>query len=166
MSDTSLKLISESPEDTFNLGLAFGLKAVERGVIALIGPLGAGKTRFVQGLAKGLGINASTVNSPTYSLIHLFDEGRLSLCHIDLYRLAGPEEVEEIGIEEDFECDDGIVAVEWADIAWTVLPEKRINLEIKDRDENQREIVLHGGDCHHRDWIERSSTLAQLKETA
>jgi len=161
MSDTNLKknsgemkLISESPDDTFNLGLVFGQTADTRGVIALIGPLGAGKTRFVQGLAKGLGIDAGTVNSPTYGLVHFHKEGRLSLCHVDLYRLSHPDEIESLGIEEDLESE-GIAAIEWADKGLAILPEGRITLEINDRDEDQREILLQGSDRHHCDWIDR-----------
>ncbi len=178
MSDSSLKknegnklkLISEGPDDTFKLGEVFGLNAVGGGVIALIGPLGAGKTRFVQGLSSGLGIDDSTVNSPTYSLIHLHKEGRLPLCHVDLYRLSQPDEIETLGIEEDLE-GEGITAIEWADKGLAVLPPGRVTLEINDRDGDQREIVLQGSDPQHRDWIERvldASPLAklQMKEAA
>ncbi len=175
MSDDSLKknsankwtLLSEGPDDTFKLGKVFGLKAISGGVIALIGPLGAGKTRFVQGLASGLGLESSNINSPTYSLVHLHNTGRLPLCHVDLYRLSHSDEIESLGIEDDLESD-GVAAIEWADKGLAILPPGRIILEINDRNENQREIVLQGSDAKHRDWIEAvmaSSDLMQLKET-
>lgn len=174
MSDASLEkndakrtLRSEGPNDTFKLGKVFGLKAISGGVIALIGPLGAGKTRFVQGLASGLGIPSSNVNSPTYSLVHLHNDGRLPLCHVDLYRLSHSDEIESLGIEDDLESD-GVAAIEWADKGLAILPPGRIILEINDEDGDQREIVLQGSDTKHRDWIEAvltSSPLLQLKET-
>lgn len=164
----SWRLISASPYDTFRLGEVFGLEASDRGVIALMGPLGAGKTRFVQGLASGLDIDAGTVNSPTYSLVHLYHKGRLSLCHVDLYRLSGPDAIESLGIEEDLE-GDGIAAIEWADKGPAILPAGRVTLEINDRDADQREIVLQGSDQNHCDWIRRvvsSLPLIQMQKTA
>ena len=105
--------ISHSPADTGALGERFG-RAAQRGlVIALSGDLGAGKTQFVRGLARGLGI-AGRVHSPTFTLVNEYGGGRLKLFHLDLYRLETAEEILSAGIEEYLK-PDGVSVVEWAE---------------------------------------------------
>ncbi len=159
MSDTGVKaqiktvtVHSRNREETFNLGKVFGETAPDTGTIALNGPLGAGKTLFVQGLALGLGIPSNTVNSPTYQLVHLH-EGRLSLCHVDLYRLEGSEAFDGLGLEELFEAQ-GIAAIEWADKGLEVLPGARLDLSIDYAENDEREIVVRATDIGHQSWID------------
>jgi tRNA threonylcarbamoyladenosine biosynthesis protein TsaE len=105
--------ISHSPAETETLGENFG-RAAERGlVVALSGDLGAGKTQFVKGLARGLGI-AARVHSPTFTLVNEYGGGRLKLFHLDLYRLETREQILSAGIEE-FLQPDGVAVVEWAE---------------------------------------------------
>ena len=105
--------ISHSPADTEALGEKFG-RAAQRGwVIALSGDLGAGKTQFVKGLARGLGTSAR-VHSPTFTLVAEYDGGRLTLFHLDLYRLETREQILSAGIEE-FLQTDGVAVIEWAE---------------------------------------------------
>jgi tRNA threonylcarbamoyladenosine biosynthesis protein TsaE len=105
--------ISHSPADTEALGERFG-RASQRGlVIALTGDLGAGKTRFVRGVARGLNI-AGRVHSPTFTLVNEYGGGRLKLFHLDLYRLETPEQILSAGIEE-YLSPDGVSVVEWAE---------------------------------------------------
>jgi tRNA threonylcarbamoyladenosine biosynthesis protein TsaE len=105
--------ISHSPEETELLGEQFG-RAAQRGlVIALNGELGAGKTQFVRGLARGLGISAR-VHSPTFTLVNEYGGGRLKLFHLDLYRLETREQILSAGIEE-FLSPDGVCVMEWAE---------------------------------------------------
>jgi tRNA threonylcarbamoyladenosine biosynthesis protein TsaE len=105
--------ISHSPSDTEALGERFGRTAQTGRVIALSGELGAGKTQFVKGLARGLGI-MTRVHSPTFTLVNEYDGGRLRLFHLDLYRLETPRMLASAGIEE-FLSPDGVAVIEWAE---------------------------------------------------
>ncbi len=105
--------ISHSPADTESLGEQFGRAAQAGLVIALSGDLGAGKTQFVRGLARGLGIS-SRVHSPTFTLVNEYGGGRLKLFHLDLYRLETAEQILSVGIEE-YLSPDGVSVVEWAE---------------------------------------------------
>src|SRR5476651_2721992 len=105
--------ISQSPAETEALGEKLG-RAAERGfVIALSGDLGAGKTQFVKGIARGLGISAR-VHSPTFTLVNEYGGGRLKLFHLDLYRLETREQILSAGIR-DFLAPDGVAVIEWAE---------------------------------------------------
>ena len=106
-------LISNSPAETEALGEQFGRAARRGWVIALTGELGAGKTQFVRGVARGLGI-AARVHSPTFTLVNEYGGGRLNLFHLDLYRLETQEQILSAGIEE-FLSPDGVSVVEWAE---------------------------------------------------
>jgi tRNA threonylcarbamoyladenosine biosynthesis protein TsaE len=105
--------ISHSPAETEWLGEQFGRSAKHGLVIALNGDLGAGKTQFVRGLARGLGISAR-VHSPTFTLVNEYGGGRLKLFHLDLYRLETPDQVLSAGIE-DYLSPDGVAVIEWAE---------------------------------------------------
>jgi tRNA threonylcarbamoyladenosine biosynthesis protein TsaE len=105
--------ISHSPTETEALGEKLG-HAAERGfVFALSGELGAGKTQFVKGIARGLGISAR-VHSPTFTLVNEYDGGRLKLFHLDLYRLETRAQILSAGLEE-FLQPDGVAVIEWAE---------------------------------------------------
>jgi tRNA threonylcarbamoyladenosine biosynthesis protein TsaE len=106
-------LTSHSPSETEALGEKFGRAAMHGWVIALTGDLGAGKTQFVKGLARGLGISAR-VHSPTFTLVAEYGGGRLNLFHLDLYRLETQEQILSAGIEEFLE-PDGVAVIEWAE---------------------------------------------------
>ena len=107
-------IVSNSPDDTLRLGEKWGREAKPGWVIGLTGDLGAGKTQLVKGIARGLGI-ASRIQSPTFTLIHEYRDGRLPLYHIDLYRLDTPQQVFAAGLEEYFRQSDGVTIVEWAE---------------------------------------------------
>src|ERR1700693_3657775 len=108
-----MQMSSHSPAETEALGQLFGRSASSGMVIALSGDLGAGKTQFVKGLARGLGISAR-VHSPTFTLVNEYGGGRLKLFHLDLYRLETPEQILSAGIEE-FLRPDGVCVIEWAE---------------------------------------------------
>jgi len=112
--------ISHSPADTAALGEQWGRVAQSGLVIGLSGDLGAGKTQFVKGLARGLGI-AARVQSPTFALVNTYNGGRLTLFHLDLYRLDTREQIVAAGLEEYLQ-PDGVTVIEWAE-RW--LPEVR-----------------------------------------
>ncbi len=105
--------ISHQPADTLALGREWGRSLLPGTVIALLGDLGAGKTQLVKGLAEGLGIQ-QPVLSPTFALVNVYTEGRLPLFHLDLYRLASPEQIIHAGLEPYF-YPDGLTVVEWAE---------------------------------------------------
>jgi tRNA threonylcarbamoyladenosine biosynthesis protein TsaE len=106
-------LISHSPADTEALGEKFGRAARRGWVVALSGELGAGKTQFVKGVARGLGISAR-VHSPTFTLVAEYGGGRLPLFHLDLYRLENEAQILSAGLEE-FLQPDGVAVIEWAE---------------------------------------------------
>lgn len=110
-----------SPQETFNIGKEIGQKASPGQIICLNGDLGVGKTVFTQGFAKGLGIEEN-VNSPTFTIIQIYDEGRLPLYHFDVYRIGDPEEMYEIGYEEYF-FGDGVCLIEWSQLIEELIPE-------------------------------------------
>ncbi len=103
--------ISHSPEETAALGEKIGRAAQPGWVLGLSGELGAGKTQFVKGLARGLDIRAR-IQSPTFALIQIYREGRLPLFHLDLYRLTGPEQFEQAGLQEYLHTP-GVTVMEW-----------------------------------------------------
>ncbi|BDH63391.1 tRNA (adenosine(37)-N6)-threonylcarbamoyltransferase complex ATPase subunit type 1 TsaE [Lysinibacillus sp. PLM2] len=131
------EIMIKSLEETNNLAskLADLLKAQD--TITLEGDLGAGKTTFTKALAKGLGINR-TVNSPTFTIMKQY-EGRVTLNHLDVYRLADSDE--DLGWDEIF-YGDSVTVVEWAHLIEDYLPEERLKIEISRINENERKIRL------------------------
>ena len=119
---------SESDDMTYEFARGLGEKAVPGQVYALNGELGAGKTVFAKGFAKGLGVT-ERVNSPTYTILHSYLSGRLPFHHFDVYRIAEPEEMEEIGYEDCF-YSEGVSLVEWADEIRELLPESTVFVNI------------------------------------
>ena len=120
---------TNSPEDTFRLGEEIGRNARPGEVYTLTGDLGVGKTVFTQGVAAGLGI-AGPVNSPTFTILQIYEEGRLPLYHFDVYRIGDVEEMEEIGCDDYF-YGDGVCLIEWAELIEEILPKDRISVTIE-----------------------------------
>lgn len=120
---------THSAQETFELGEKIGKAAKSGQVYSLIGDLGVGKTVFTQGVAVGLGI-AEPVNSPTFTIMQIYEEGRLPFYHFDVYRIGDVEEMEEIGYEEFF-YGDGVCLIEWADLIEEILPEGCIRISIE-----------------------------------
>ncbi|MBD5520063.1 MAG: tRNA (adenosine(37)-N6)-threonylcarbamoyltransferase complex ATPase subunit type 1 TsaE [Lachnospiraceae bacterium] len=118
-----------SSEETFEFGKKMGEEARSGCVYALIGDLGVGKTVFTQGMAKGLGIEES-VNSPTFTILQIYDEGILPFYHFDVYRIGDISEMDEIGYEDCF-YGDGVCLVEWADLIEEILPEEYIRITVE-----------------------------------
>ena len=118
--------MSKSPEETRAIGALLAETLVTGDFIALDGELASGKTCFVQGLAAGLGYSGQAT-SPTFTLLHLYEGGRLPLYHFDVYRLTGQEELEGLGYEDYF-YSDGVCAVEWSARIPDYLPERRIGI--------------------------------------
>ena len=122
------KIISKSPEDTFALGKQIGESVAPGSVLTLVGDLGVGKTVFTQGLAEGLGIS-DAVNSPTFTILQSYEEGRLPFYHFDVYRIGDISEMDEIGYEDCF-YGDGVSLIEWADLIREILPDHYTQITI------------------------------------
>ena len=135
--------ISHSPEETESLGEKIGRAAVRGTVFALSGDLGAGKTQFVKGVARGLGVMAR-VHSPTFTLVNEYGGGRLRLFHLDLYRLETPAQILSAGIGE-FLSPDGVAVIEWAermeDGRWRMEDGKTKKVKIEISSESERKII-------------------------
>ncbi len=111
---------TENAKETYELAAQIGRKADAGDVICLIGDLGTGKTVFSQGLAAGVGVT-DVVNSPTFTIVQVYESGRLPLYHFDVYRIGDPEEMYEVGYEE-YVYGDGVCLIEWADLIEDILP--------------------------------------------
>lgn len=136
-------------EETRQLGQAIGQAGEPGLVVALVGNLGAGKTRFVQAAAEGLGVEDVPVNSPTFVLIHEY-EGRLPVYHFDTYRLRDIDEFLELGADE-YMAGDGVCFIEWADRMEEVLPRDRLTVTFEITGEQSRRIeITAGGPCSQR----------------
>jgi len=138
---------TNSPEETRILGEQIGKRAAAGQVYALNGDLGTGKTVFTQGVAAGLGI-LGPVCSPTFTIIQVYEEGRLSFYHFDVYRISDVEEMEEIGYEDYF-YGDGVCLIEWAELITDILPEQIIRVTIEKNLEkgfDYRRIILEDTD--------------------
>lgn len=137
-------------EETFELGRRLGEQAKPGEIYTLNGDLGVGKTVFSQGLAKGLGIT-EPISSPTFTIVQVYEEGRLPFYHFDVYRIGDAEEMEEIGYEDYF-YGSGVCLIEWADLIREILPEKAVSVLIeKDLEKgfDYRRITVGRGE---KDW--------------
>ena len=132
-------LVTSTEEETSAAGeqLAASLNAGD--VVLLYGELGAGKTAFVRGLARGLGASPDEVSSPTFTLVQEYEGPRATLYHVDLYRLE-PAEVDDLGLEE-LVCGDGIVAIEWAE-RWVGRPDDVYEVRLEHSGEERRQIRI------------------------
>ncbi len=120
---------TRSAEETYQLGLEIGEKATAGQVYTMVGDLGVGKTVFTQGMAKGLAIE-EPISSPTFTIVQVYDEGRLPFYHFDVYRIGDISEMDEIGYE-DYIYGEGVALIEWANLIEEILPEKRISITIE-----------------------------------
>ena len=120
---------THDPEEAFEVGRKIGMNAKPGQIYTLTGDLGVGKTVFTQGVAAGLGIT-EPVNSPTFTIIQEYEDGRLPFYHFDVYRIGDLEEMEEIGYDDYF-FGQGICLIEWAELIEEILPEKRIEVTIE-----------------------------------
>jgi len=154
-SSVTLKLVTL--ESTVNLGQRLGELALPGDVITLAGGLGTGKTTLTQAIGNGLEVPPHYyITSPTFSLLHEYP-GRLTLYHMDLYRLAGEEEIAALGFE-DYIYGDGVTVIEWPDRLGSLLPEERLEIELSFLSEKTRQARLTG---HGKSWEERLQPILE-----
>ena len=139
-----MEYVSNSPSETEALGESLARRLSPGAVVAFTGDLGAGKTAFTRGLARGLGIS-EPVTSPTYTIVNEYEGGRLPLFHFDMYRLGSSDELFDIGWE-DYLRRGGVCAVEWSEIVDDALEGDAIRVDIRrGADDGQRVITITGG---------------------
>ncbi|HZQ76227.1 MAG TPA: tRNA (adenosine(37)-N6)-threonylcarbamoyltransferase complex ATPase subunit type 1 TsaE [Acidimicrobiia bacterium] len=155
-----MKVVTRSVEETRALGEELGRDVLAAGdVVVLTGELGTGKTALAQGVGRGLGVEGPVV-SPTFTLVRQYDEGRVPLCHVDIYRLERMQEIHGLGIEEQLE--DSVTLIEWGEVAASALPPDRLEVRLTagaGPDERIIELVLLG-----ESWRRRSRRVAEIVE--
>ena len=138
-----MEFLTNSPEETEKIGSALGKILKPGTVIAYRGDLGAGKTAFTRGLARGLG-SSEMVTSPTYTIVNEYLGGRIPLFHFDMYRLASSDDLWDIGWE-DYLDRNGVCAVEWSENVEDAM-DGAISITIEKLEEDSRRITIEGGD--------------------
>ena len=136
--DNKFKYVSRSVDDTMELAQNIESEKFENMVICLKGELGSGKTVFVKGFARSLEIDEN-ITSPTFNIVKEYTTGQMPLYHMDVYRLD--ENKEDIGLEEYF-TKGGITIIEWSDLINDILPDERLEIKFKMKDENTRILIL------------------------
>lgn len=134
------RVITRSPEETESLGERLSATLKEGDRVALIGDLGGGKTRFVRGIAKGLG-SRGFIKSPSFTIMNIYQGGRLPLYHIDLYRIGGDDEFFFSGLEE-FIYGKGVSVIEWAERHPALIRDCMYVITFKYLGEHEREIII------------------------
>jgi tRNA threonylcarbamoyladenosine biosynthesis protein TsaE len=137
------RFVANSEQDTERLGAALAGVLPPSTVIALIGPLGAGKTRLVQAVAAALGVPAGRVTSPTFVLVNEYAGGRMPVYHFDTYRLKDDDEFLNLGPDEYFDSA-GLTFVEWADRVASLLPPSHLEISIDPTNNAERRFTLRG----------------------
>ena len=120
---------TRSAQETYQLGVEIGSRAKAGQVYTMVGDLGVGKTVFTQGMAEGLEI-AEPISSPTFTIVQVYDEGRLPFYHFDVYRIGDVSEMDEIGFD-DYVYGEGVSLIEWANLIEEILPRKRTEISIE-----------------------------------
>ena len=140
---------TRSAEETLRCAEEIAENARPGQVYALIGDLGAGKTVFAQGFARGLGVD-DYVNSPTFTTLQIYEDGRIPFYHFDVYRIEESEEMEEVGFD-DYICGDGVCLIEWAGRIEELMPEDTITVTIEkdlNRGPDYRRITIDENTCY------------------
>jgi len=155
-------VITSSPEQTWEIGRLLGILLEAGDTVCLYGDLGAGKTNFAYGIARGLDVQEQYITSPTFTFVNEY-QGRVPLYHLDLYRLKGPDELESIGFDEYIESD-GVTVIEWAERAEDELPEESLSVYFSFIGETSREIGFRGeGERYEKLAAELKKEIDRIK---
>jgi len=148
-----MTVITKNTDETIKLGEKVAKFLKPGDVLCLSGDLGSGKTTFVKGIAKGMNISKDKVHSPTFVLMNLY-EGKIPLCHFDLYRVDPKNEINTVGYDE-FLYGQGISVIEWAEKFGNFLPEEYLKVEFKHSSENVRRITFLGIGKRYKEVIKK-----------
>jgi len=149
-----MQIISKSVKDTLNIGKVIAKDLQKGDIICLFGQLGSGKTVLTKGIAQGLGIKKNRIVSPSFVLIRQHSQGRLPLCHFDLYRLKEPKDIAAIGYEE-YLYDDEVSVIEWADRLKYLLPREFLKIELFIKSEKQRLLEFKAFGSRYKELLAR-----------
>ncbi len=140
---SAIKIITNNENETMAVGEKLAPMFKKGSIITLTGDLGAGKTHFVKGFARGLG-SSELVTSPTFTILNIYENATLPIYHFDMYRLSSIEEAESLGFEEYFDTKnlDGISLVEWPEQVEGLIKSEHTEIEIKKLDDEKREIII------------------------
>ncbi len=138
--DRMLDIVSHSAAQTQRLGMRLGELLLPGDILCLEGDLGSGKTCFVQGIGRGLGLKEA-IHSPTFILANEHHSGRIPLYHLDVYRVRGPDEAIGFGLE-DYLGGDGVTVIEWAEKIRPALPDERLWITFRHLDESKRGLLF------------------------
>ena len=155
----SLVIETHQPTETRQWGERLGRALRPGDVVALIGDLGTGKTTLTQGIAQGLGIDASSVTSPSFVLMKEYRAGRIPLYHIDVYRLDGVPEMQRMGYE-DYLTPQSVAVIEWAQKLGSILPSEHLAVELEHADESVRRVTIRAVGAKY------DALIQQLKQTS
>jgi len=153
-----VEIISKSVNDTLKIGKAIAGNLRQGDIICLFGELGTGKTVLAKGIAQGLGIERSKIISPSFILMRLYTQGRLPLCHFDLYRLKSLQDIMALGYEECI-YDKGVTVIEWADRLRYLLPSECLKIKLSIKGDKQRLLVFKAPGRRYKEL------LAKIYET-
>jgi tRNA threonylcarbamoyladenosine biosynthesis protein TsaE len=134
-----ISIKTHSPKETEDFAAKFAETLRPGDTVAFIGGLGAGKTRFVRGMCQGLNIDPDIVTSPTFTIMNIYEGGKIPLFHFDMYRINSGSDLETTGF---YDCEDGIRAVEWSENILDSLPQNLITVKIFVMSESEREIEV------------------------
>jgi tRNA threonylcarbamoyladenosine biosynthesis protein TsaE len=153
MATDAVEIESTSPERTTELGTKLAACLFPGAVVALVGPLGAGKTHLVRAIVAGLGGDVQRVSSPTFALIHEY-AARIPIFHFDAYRLPKPDAFADLGVEEYF-AGAGVCLIEWADRVDSILPADRLRIAIEPLGQTNRRFTLTAAGEPYRQLVRR-----------
>jgi tRNA threonylcarbamoyladenosine biosynthesis protein TsaE len=153
----SLELTSHSPDDTIKIGAGIGKLASAGDIFLLTGSLGTGKTCLTQGIARGLGITEHTP-SPSFVLIRQL-HGRLTLYHIDLYRLDNINEIADLGLD-DYLYGGGVCVIEWAEKGLSLLPREHLMIEMSYLGDTKRQLIFKPGNQRYREVLLKLGSIS------
>jgi len=154
-------IVSRTAGQTRGVGRLLGRSLEAGSVVALSGELGTGKTEFIKGLARGLGVKRGHVSSPSFVLINEYP-GRIPLYHIDLYRLSEGKDLEQIGLEEYF-YGNGVTAIEWAEKAASLIPHRHFWIDIRWTGPTRRQLIVKTRGTRYGELLE--TIRRKLEET-
>ncbi|MEW5894311.1 MAG: tRNA (adenosine(37)-N6)-threonylcarbamoyltransferase complex ATPase subunit type 1 TsaE [Candidatus Omnitrophota bacterium] len=155
-----MQIISQSVNETRALGKRIAQKLKSGDIICFYGDLGSGKTTMIKGIAEGLRLKPDYIHSPTFTLLNIYEHGRLPLFHFDMYRIDDPKDLFDIGYEE-FLYGKGISVIEWSEKFGCLLPGERLEIHLKHKGDSRRTIQIKAAGQYYEKLMKRIGTEAK-----